>query len=220
MELRSSDHLHLLGGRDVKDVESGSIFNGHRKGFRRGTDAGLAAADPGMLAERDVISELFLGGLQISLDDHLVLAVDKNRLLMNPEQIGKSLTIIHEHIPGGGSHKDLDTAELPAETFGKIFPNSRGVAVGGPEVESVIGPGPPGGAVQFVLKRIRTGGRGCGVRHVDEGCDPSEQCGLGLAFDVGLAFHSWFAEMHVGVYSSGHQHLTLQINDLGVRESL
>ena len=152
----------------MQHVKSGAIFNGHRKSLGRGSDAGLAVADPRMLAERNILAELRLGGLQICLYDSLVLTVDQNRLPLNPEQIRKSLIVIHEHIPGGRSHEDLDTAELFAVAFSEIFPNRRGIAVRGSYVEPVVGPRSSVGPVELVLKSLQIGRRRLRIRHINE----------------------------------------------------
>ena len=162
----------------MQHVKSGAIFNGHRKSLGRGSDAGLAAADPRMLAERNILAELRLGSLQICLYDSLVLTVDQNRLPLNPEQIRKSLIVVHEHIPGGRAHKDFDATELCAVAFGKIFPDHRRVVVCGPDVESVVCPRAFAGPVQLVLKSLQVGCRRLRVRHIDKGCDPAEQGSL------------------------------------------
>ena len=65
-----------------------------------------------MLAERDVVAELRFRGHEIRLDDRLVLAVDKNRLVLDHEEFTESLLVAYKHIPGRGTHEDLDPAEL------------------------------------------------------------------------------------------------------------
>ena len=132
---------------------------------------------------------------EVGVDRRRVLAVGDDRRRRLAEDRIERVGVVDQHVAGRGAHEHLD-----ARRGQRIQRADRlEVVVAGAQVEPVVAPGAPRGAVVLVLQRGGIERRRRRVGHVHEAGQPAGDRRRGFGGDVGLVFQAGFAEMHLVV---------------------
>ncbi len=102
----------------MENMETGAIFQRHFQCLLRGSDTGFPAPDQRVGRERHLFSPARLRLGEVGFDDSLVLAVNQDHFLPDPEEIAQRGIAVDEHIPRGRPHENFDSSEVRASVQG------------------------------------------------------------------------------------------------------
>ena len=188
---------HLLGGRDVQDVDTRARLMGDaheplgrlQRGFGRTPDRvrGRIARHPQPLA----------------LPQHrLVLGMEGGAPARALQDLGHAGIVLDEQRPGGGAHEHLDPGR-PRQPFERGDLMRVLVCSADPEGEVAMHAVMP--ARDLVTERRRAGRQRVGVGHLEHRRHPAHDGGARARFEVFLVVEPRLAEMDLGVDHPGQQ---------------
>ena len=193
--------VQLTRRADVQDVQLGVELGGQFDGLGRALVARLGTADQRVLRNGHRLAETRAGRLGVGAYRGLIFTVcghEGGRLL---EDAFQHRRLVHEHVPRGGTHEDLDAADaggVGLEHFVQIV-------VARPHEEAVVHRTYFRGAVVLVLEQVLRQGLRHGVGHLHERGDAASRRSGRFGRNLCLVGQAGLPEVHLVVDASRHQ---------------
>jgi|GEM_PF-27836 len=189
--LMRSQEIHLPGAGGMQHMNEGTLLaRDAQEPLRRAQRHKLVAPDGmrGSIARNAQVLAL--------IEAKLVLAVEGGAPPGLAEDRGNSRIIRNQQRAGRGAHEDLDSggSRQPFELW-----NIAPVLMGAADPEGEVAMHAALRARDLVFERRGIRGQGEGVRHLEDGGDPSEDRRAGARLEIFLVRRARLAKMHLGV---------------------
>ena len=205
-----AQQFQFLGRGKMQDMQLGAMLASQSRRLARRLVAGFRAPDQGMYRKRSLlpVSSLEIGcvlpyhALFLAMRRHYRRGVGKQSL-----QIGR---ILHQHIAGGRTEKDLDAADIAGIGLEYFLQ----VVLAASHIKGIVDAAVFGSHPVFLHQKFLSQRLGLGVGHIHERSDPAFERGQGLGSDIALMGQSGLPEMHLVVDDAGQHISPLQVDFL------
>ena len=130
---------------------------------------GLFAADFRMMCHLGVIAIPLSGLGHVTVDDVRIFTMSHDGQRSGREDALQGLPAVDEHISRRRAHEQLDARDAVNIELGE----NVGIVVSGAEEEAIVHMTLRGSQGKLLIKRLKGGGLGHGIRHVEIGGDTS-----------------------------------------------